>query len=162
MAYFVRKSMSIYCLVTFPWSNIPQIVNWKTSKSVSPSAIRHAQAVIDGWRKLKTVYLFVCEVDLEILMLFVRSDVAMLKKIKWLSDQVTEWPSDRVTKWPSDRVTEWPSDLVIEWLSDRVTEWPNYWVTGWQEASQMIDPMVYFIIVFLSAKQFFGGWICYK
>ena len=58
MAYFVRKSMSIYCLVTFPWSNIPQIVNWKTSKSVSPSAIRHAQAVIDGWRKLKTVYLF--------------------------------------------------------------------------------------------------------
>ena len=67
---------------------------------------------------------------------FVSQSVSMLKiVIIWLCDRVTKWPSDQVTKWPSDQVTKWPSHQVTEWPSDRVT--------GWQEASQMIDRMVY-------------------
>ena len=46
-----------------------------------------------------------------------------------------------MTEWLSDQVTEWLSDWVTEWLSDRVTEW--------QEASQMIDRMVYLMIYIL-------------
>ena len=51
------------------------------------------------------VSIFVCEANLEVLMLFV-SLWQHWKLITWMT-QMTEWPSD-----PSDRVTEWPSDWV--------------------------------------------------
>ena len=80
------------------------------------------------------IYLFVCEADLEILMLCVRplvsQSVVMLNNDFSPSDQVTKWPSHQVTKWPSDQVTKWSSDQVTEWLSDRVTKWLSDRVTG--------------------------------
>ena len=48
---------------------------------------------------------------------------------------MTWWQDETMTGWPDDRMTRWPDD--------QMTGWPDYRMAGWQEASQMIDRMIY-------------------
>ena len=95
-------------------------------------------------------YIFVCEADLEILMLFVSSSVNILN---WKNDR-TGWQDVMITGWQDDKSSghpvnlscchpvilsvisnpELPNDPVTKWpsLSEQVTKWPSDQVTKWR------------------------------